>query len=279
MFDKPLFHTLLLVCAVLMAAVAWPGGETAAAPASDDAASKGSTFSHDEWTNVLQKYVDERGYVDYRTLAVNRAAFDRYLARIRAHSPRSNPEMFPTRDHELAYWINAYNAHVIHGVLDRGPEAGSVWGKLLQTGKGFFVDRKVTLGNETTNLKTLEDDWIRAEYEDPRIHAAINCASKGCPRLPRTAFTGPELDEQLDAGMRLFVSEERNVEVTDGGETVELSKIFDWFEGDFTAEADSVIAYVNRYRDEDAQVPADAKIEYRKYDKELNAQDRPAGAR
>lgn len=272
MLNHDLLIRLLPVSAVVLLAAAALPGPAVAAPQDDAAASVGSTFSHDEWTTVLQEFVDERGFVDYDALARDRETFDSYLAKVRAVSPRSHPDKFPNRDHELAYWINAYNAHVFNGVLDRGPEDDSVWGWFLRTGKKFFTKREIVLGGETTNLKKLEDVWIREEYGDPRIHAAINCASVGCPRLPQTAFTGPELDEQLDAAMREFVNEERNVALEDDGKTVTLSKIFDWFEGDFTAEADSVVAYVNRYRAEDEQIPEGATVEYRKYDKDINAQ-------
>jgi len=243
--------------------------------------STAEVFSHDDWTTVLQEYVDDRGWVDYDGLSRDRAALDRYLSVIESTSPRSHPDLFPDADHELAYWINAYNAWVFKGVLDRGPEQDSVWKGGLISGYGFFVKMKIRVGGEQLNLKRLEDDWIRAEYGDPRIHAALNCASVGCPDLPRVAFTGDSLEQELDSAMRLFVSQERNVAV-DGEDRVELSKIFDWFEKDFLGFERSagrsdptLIGYVNRFREEGKQIPEDSSVRFIPYDKGINAQ-RPA---
>lgn len=237
-------------------------------------------FSHDAWERVLEEHVDARGFVDYRALANDRADLDRYIARLRAASPESSPDLFPTRDHELAYYINAYNAWVFWGVLDRGPDIDSVWG-LFGTGLSFFSGMDIELGGRETDLKELEDDVIRADYRDPRIHAALNCASVSCPRLPREAFTGPELDAQLDAAMHEFVTDPKHLEVDRGAKTVRLSKIFEWYAGDFLAHVrekgvrdPSVIDYVNLYRGDAGEIPRTYQIEYMEYDKGLNAQRR-----
>ena len=242
------------------------------------AAVSADTFSHHDWTAVLRRFVDERGQVDYQGLARDREDLDRYIAAIEVVSPKSNPEQFPDRDHELAYYINAYNAQVFKGVLDRGPEEKSVW-KGLISGYGFFVRMKITIGGERTNLKKLEDETIREGYRDPRVHAALNCASVGCPRLPREAFDPERLDEQLDAAMREFASDGRHVRIDEARRRAWLSKIFDWFEEDFTdyekraGKRDAkLIDYVNRYRPDEARIPREYKIKFLKYDKSINRQ-------
>ena len=242
-------------------------------------AASADTFSHHDWTAVLSRFVDARGQVDYEGLAQDRAALDRYLAAIEAVSPKSNPEQFPDRDHELAYYINAYNAQVFKGVLDRGPEEESVWKGGLISGYRFFKKMKITIGGERTNLKELEDETIREVYRDPRVHAALNCASVGCPRLPREAFDPQRLDEQLDAAMREFASDGRHVRIDPAERRVWLSKIFDWFEKDFIdyerreGNRDAgLIDYVNRYRAEAALLPGGYKVKFLKYDKSINKQ-------
>jgi len=129
------------------------------------------------------------------------------------------------------------------------------------------------------SLKKLEDDLVRAGFQDPRIHAALNCASVGCPRLPREAFLPETLDGQLDAAMKEFVSEERNCSVDSAAGTVTLSKIFDWFRQDFEEfpqplgqGGGELIDYINRYRAAAEQIPADVKIKFASYDKTLNRQ-------
>lgn len=235
-------------------------------------------FSHAAWTNLLWAHVDDRGLVDYAGFAGDRAALDAYLGRLAATSPDSDAAAFPTPRHALAYWVNAYNALTIRGVLDRGIETPSVWGDGL-LGIGFFTVDRGILGGRMVSLKGLEDDIVRSRFADPRIHAALNCASISCPRLPREAFVGETLGATLDAAMRDFVAEERNCAIDTAAGTVTLSKIFDWFEDDFLAyergvgSADpSVLDYVNRYRAPGAQVPTSLRIEHRPYDKALNRQ-------
>ncbi|MFT7220744.1 MAG: hypothetical protein ACI8Z1_002364, partial [Candidatus Azotimanducaceae bacterium] len=82
------------------------------------------------------------------------------------------------------------------------------------------------------------------------------------------------LDEQLDAAMREFVNDPRNVLVTTT--TVSLSAIFDWFEDDFLEFPEdahagfTIVDYVNRYREN--PIPRGLEVSYLKYDKGLNAQ-------
>ncbi|KAA0254018.1 MAG: DUF547 domain-containing protein [Acidobacteria bacterium] len=234
-------------------------------------------FSHADWGKVLARFVEARGRVDYEGLAGDRADLDRYLAAVRAVSPRNRPDLFPGREERLAYYLNAYNALVFEGVLARGPERESVWTGGLVSGYGFFVRRKVVLGGEETSLKKLEDDWVREGFADPRVHAALNCASLGCPRLPREPFEGEGLDARLDAAMTEFVGEARNVSVDGEARTVTLSRIFDWFEEDFLSferargSRDPRLAdYVNRYRGALPRVPRDYRVRFFPYDKRLN---------
>ncbi len=238
-------------------------------------------FAHADWTALLAAHVDEAGWVDYAGFAGDRAALDGYIGRLAGTSPDSHRDAFPTPQHALAYWINAYNALTVRGVLDRGIDTPSVWGDGL-LGTGFFrVDRGV-LGGRTLSLQELEDDIVRARFADPRIHAALNCASVSCPRLPREAFAGETLEAVLDAAMREFAAAERNCAVDTARGTVTLSQIFDWFADDFRAfergagnPDPSVLDYINRYRDPAAQLPPTLRIDYRPYDKRLNRQPGP----
>ena len=236
-------------------------------------------FTYEDWNKVLGKVVDTRGYVNYDALAKDRGDLDRFLAAVEKTSPRSNPELFPSKNDQLAYWLNAYNAQVFKGVLARGPEKESVWKGGIFSGYSFFVGMDIVLGGEKLNLKKLEDKTVREGFKDPRVHAALNCASKSCPRLPQVAFDSEKLDEQLDDGMKGFVAEARNVAVDDAAKTVTLSKIFDWFSADFLAYEKShgnpdgsQIDYVNRYRESLPKVPKGYAIKFREYDKSVNRQ-------
>ena len=81
-------------------------------------------FSHGDLTSFLERFVDGHGRVDYASAKSDRASLQRYIAAIGATSPDAAPALFPTERDRLAYWINAYNAWVLHVVLDRHPVAG-----------------------------------------------------------------------------------------------------------------------------------------------------------
>jgi len=238
-----------------------------------------SKFSYEDWNKVLGKFVDARGYVNYDALAKDRGDLDRFLLAIEKASPRSAPELFPAKNDQLAYWLNAYNAQVFKGVLARGPEKESVWKGGIFSGYSFFVGMDIVLGGEKLNLKKLEDKTVREVFKDPRVHAALNCASKGCPRLPEVAFDPEKLDEQLDEGMRGFVAEARNVTIDDAAKTVTLSKILDWFAGDFVAyekahgnPEGTQLDYANRYRGALPKIPKSYAMKFFEYDKGVNRQ-------
>lgn len=239
--------------------------------------SQAGNFDHSDWTAVLQRFVDPRGLVDYEALAESRGTLDRYLQRVKKVSPRSHPQLFPTRQDALAYYLNAYNALVFEGVLGRGPEKTSVWRGIV-SGYSFFVRMRIRVGGEPMNLKSLEDDIVRAEFQDPRVHAALNCASIGCPRLPREAFVANRLGHQLDRAMTEFVTDPRNVELDTEARSVTLSQIFEWFADDFLTherrqgvDEPSVISYINRYRGDATPIPEGYKVRFSEYDKRLNS--------
>jgi hypothetical protein len=237
-------------------------------------------FSHRVWEEVLSEYVDEQGLVDYVGLSRNPTTFESYILQIEEIGPRTNPELFPTENDRLAFYINAYNALTFKGVLSRGPEESSVWTGLI-SGYIFFEVMDIQIEGYRTTLKSLEDDIIRARFQDPRIHAAINCASISCPRLSRKAFTGSALGQQLDDSMNEFISKKTNVALIK--DVLYLSSIFNWFEEDFVShevrngqsagsDETKIIHYINRYRSRDDLLDTDLRVRYFDYDKGINKQ-------
>ncbi len=201
----------------------------------------GSSFTHDDLDAVLSRFVDGTGRVDYTALAKDRDALDRYYASLGEFSPDSHPDRFPTSNHVLAYWINAYNAAAIVFVLDAFPissvrDVRPPWFFRVPPGAGFFLQR-VPLGGASATLYGLENVVIRKRFADARVHFALNCASISCPRLPRGAFVGERLEEQLRAETALFLSERRNVEIDLEARRIIVSEIFKWYRGDFEKAA------------------------------------------
>lgn len=225
------------------------------------------------WTDVLARHVDARGRVDFSGLAKDRAKLDEVVKFIAAVDPAFSPELFPTPNARLAYYLNAYNALAMYGVLDAGvPKRFGWFGRIR-----FFVLRKFTMGSRAISLYRLENGVIRP-LGDPRVHFALNCMSVSCPRLPQSAFTANALDEQLATVTREFVAEKRNVDVDEGRKELRISAIFKFYTKDFLTKASSLPAYIDRYRL--AQVPANYKIVFDDYDWSINDQKhpRPSGA-
>lgn len=251
-------------------------------------------FSHKRLDKALHQTVNEAGRVDYTALKNNPEDIEAYYQLISLYSPDSHPELFPTEQDRLAYWINAYNAAVIKTVLTYYPISGIEEVTppaplfFLPDKTGFFVFQRPTFGGVTTSLYYLENSVIRERFPEPRVHFALNCASKGCPRLPNSAFTGMHLDDQLDREARRFFAEERNLKIDDETKTIFLSSILDWYRDDFVDWYQSrypnkeatLIDYVALYIPEDKAhqlktAAANYAVEFVPYDWNLNDQRTP----
>lgn len=211
---------------------------------------------HAPWDALLQRYVDAGGRVAYRDLAARDAAtLDAYLQALATATPAamSEPE-------QIAFWLNAYNARAVRGVL-AGYDA-----------EGFFARRRFFRGYEfpvagaTRTLDEIENDILRVRFHEPRIHFALVCASTSCPRLRREAYRGERLDAQLDDQARGFLADPTRNRFGPGPSAA-LSMIFKWFAADFEAAAGSLSAYLGRW----GLGPFES-ISYLDYDWTLNAQ-------
>ncbi len=248
-----LLGTLLSACAVRIPPPDPPSGPSGA-----------RADPNANWAEVLERHVDQRGAIDFDAMAADPAALEAYVEWIARVSPRSAPEQFSDANAVVAYYVNAYNALAMYDVLRSGV--------LPESKYQFFYRRRLLIGGEWRSLYHLEKDVIRPLGEE-RVHFALNCMVRSCPRLPRVPFGAAELDAQLDAAAREFLNDERHVLVKPAEGRVELSVILDWYEEDFLAVAPSLIAYVNRYRDE----PIDAEFEvgFLPYDWTLNQSPQP----
>ncbi len=217
---------------------------------------------------TLTRFVDEQGRPDFDGVAANRNELDEFVAYVARVSPATSPELFPRRADVLAYHLNAYNALAMKGVIDEGVTDGFSNFFKRQT---FFRVRKVMVGGRSMSLSTYEDDVIRPLGE-PRVHFGLNCMVRSCPRLPQSAFNADELEAQLQGAAREFVNDPRNVRVDAAARELWLSSIFDFYTDDFAPDGkrESLIAYMNRYRDE----PLDPEfaIKFIPYDWTLNRQ-------
>ncbi len=250
------------------------------------------SFSHQRFDLVLRQTVDDKGRVDYQTLKAQPGKIEAYYQLISHYSPDNHPELFPTEHHRLAYWINAYNVAVIKTVLNYYPITGIEQVSppfpffFLPDKTGFFVFQRPIFGTVSTSLYYLENSVIRERFAEPRIHFALNCASGGCPRLPDYAFTGEQLEQQLETEARRFFSEPRNFRIDSENKTIYLSSIMDWYENDFIdwyqiqypEKKATLINYIALYLPENKvkqlqKYASGYNIEFTPYDWSLNDQN------
>jgi len=224
-----------------------------------------SSEAQKAWSRVLAEFVNQKGEVNFKGLLQKRADLDKYVLYVSKVNPAANKKDFPDEMAVLAHHINAYNALSMYNVLDSElPESLSGFKKVK-----FFYFKKFRIGGQEMSLYTCENDIIRKMGEE-RIHFALNCMSRGCPRLPRVPFTAKKLNQELEEQARFFFSEERNVQVDEKEKTVKLSEILDFFPEDFLKKAKSLIGYANRYRVKGKELPETFKEEFIPYDWRVN---------
>ncbi len=199
-------------------------------------------FAHDSFEDLLRKYVDADGNLDFDAWHKNvpdRQRLDSYLAAVSRFSPAASPERFPKKSNELAYWMYGYNGYVIKSVLDHWPIESVTDVKApieAVTGLGFFYRQRFLFGGEALSLYAVENEEIRKAFHDPRIHFVLYCASGSCPVLRPELPTGDELENLLQKATVEFVSDPQNVRVDHEDEEILLSPIFEMYRGDFLRE-------------------------------------------
>jgi hypothetical protein len=218
--------------------------------------------THQLLNDVLQTSVKD-GVVNYPEIQSDQR-FGAYLALL----DRVNPLALSTERDRLAFWINAYNAFAIQGILDGySPKPYIGWYR-------FFKSRTYGIGGVRLNLSDLEHEILRKQFHEPRIHFAIVCASSSCPKLPSRAYSATQLDEQLDQAARTFINDPTRNRFDRRQRIAYLSKIFDWFEGDFSTNGGSVLNFVARYVHDTnlarELTPGGFRIAYLEYDWSLN---------
>ncbi len=225
-------------------------------------AQAGATLDHTyaAWDTLLRKHVrwmpdNRQSRVVYKGFAADRAALKAVLAEWSGVSPAAFAAF--NREQQQAFLINAYNGFTVELILTRYPELKSIQdlGNVIQRPwkKKFF-----TLLGEERHLDWIEHEQLRPRYADPRVHAAVNCASIGCPALRPEAFTATRLDAQLDDGMLRFMGDRTRNRFANG--KAEISAIFKWFREDFEKgqkgfrKLDDLLA---RYADQLADAPGE----------------------
>jgi hypothetical protein len=232
--------------------------------------------SHKPWTEVLSACV--RGDLfDYKKLKQDRSKLDAYLGSLEAVMP----EEFASwkRAQQYAFWIDAYNAYTVKRVVDAypidsikdlGDDKQSVWAQeFIPLGRLF-----PEAGDRQLSLNDIENKILRPKFKDARVHAAINCASRGCPQILGEAFIAESLDKQLDAQVERWLGDSTRNYFNPRLEKIAVSKVFDWYRDDFVRDAGSVVGWLATHAPEaDREWLAtikDSKLLYMEYSWKLN---------
>lgn len=231
-----------------------------------DYQSDSKPISHAVFDSLLRQHVSEAGWVDYQGFIQDSSQFKEYLQLLSQNHPNDRNW---SKNERIAYWINAYNAFTIKLIMDHYPVAGI---KDIKNGIPFVNTvwdiKFINIEGAEYDLNNIEHGILRPKYEEPRIHFAVNCASVSCPKLQRFAYTGDQLHKQLDQAARDFINDpDKNKISTD---TVQLSKILNWYWGDFKDQYESRIDLVKEYAE--TKVNADAEVDFLEYDWGLNDQ-------
>ena len=220
------------------------------------------TVDHSVFDQLLKKYV-VKGRVDYAKLKLEQDALRGYLK-----SLETIQQSALSRDEVLGLFVNAYNAATLELILEHYPGLASI--KDIPAEKRWD-DVRWTIAGELVSLSELEHDILRKRFEEPRIHFAINCASIGCPPLRSEVYTGANLEAQLqDQG--LAMNRDFGGAKWDGT-TLRLSKIYDWFEDDFTRHMELknfVAQYMAPGASDEVKQRAKVRIEFQDYNWALN---------
>jgi len=194
-------------------------------------------FSYADYAGVLKAYVNERSLVDYKGLKVHPEGLDAFVRQL----AELKPQVYDTwpEDAKVAFWLNAYNALTLKLIITHYPIQTSFPARLLYPDnsirqiKGAWTDIKWDVMGRQVTLDYIEHDALMKNFDEPRIHAALVCASMSCPPLRAEPYEGERLAAQLDDQARRFLADpQKGLRIERDTSRIYLSSIFDWF-GDY----------------------------------------------
>ncbi len=195
-----------------------------------------AAYSDAAFAKALER-VDEEGLVDYAAFVEEDSDLTSYYATLANLAP-DEYERWDDNE-QIAFWSNAYNALTLLAItrnypIERSASVGAMMHpKGIRWIPGVWDKLTFTIMGREMTLNDIEHQVLRVEYDEPRIHAALVCAAISCPPLRNEPFTGERLDEQFDDQTRRFIGRADNFKIDRKAGKVYLSKILDWYGGDF----------------------------------------------
>jgi hypothetical protein len=177
------------------------------------------------------------GLVYYRAIRSDRGRLDRYAASLNV--PAATYDSW-SREHKMAFWLNAYNAFVLETVIDHYPIKGSSRNYPVNSVRqipGAFEQVKHRAAGQSVTLDEIEKT-ILPQFKEPRLYLALGRGALGSGRLRSEAYSGEQLKRQLDDIQKEFVSEQTMIKVDRSGNEVSVTPIISWHDAEFTAAYD-----------------------------------------
>ena len=224
---------LALTIAVFVVAVAHPPSQVRAF------AAQGSTGDalHRAFDQILDLNVRD-GLVYYRALRASRAALDRYAASLNV--PAATYQSW-SREQQMAFWLNAYNAFVLQTVVDHYPLNGgskAYPSNSVRQVPGAFEQLKHRAAGQSLTLDDIEKK-ILPQFKEPRLYLALGRGAIGSGRLRSEAYTGDQLKQQLDDLQKEFVSEQTMIKIDRSANQISVTPIISWHDSEFIAAYDA----------------------------------------
>lgn len=229
-------------------------------------------IDHSVWDGLLKKYVDGKGMVNYKAWKESPGdsqALDQYLVQL-SHSSSKG-----TKEQQLAFWINAYNAVTVKGILREYPTSSIRNHTAKFVGYNIWKNLKLVVGGKQFSLDEMEHQVLR-KMGEPRIHFAIVCASIGCPRLLNEAYVAERLDAQLTVNSKSFFADTSKFRYDGNRKTFYISPILQWFGEDFgdseSAQLKTIAPYISDSAASLAAASGQGTMSFVEYDWGLNDQ-------
>ncbi len=220
-------------------------------------------MDHHLYAELLKTHV-KNGVVDYQGFKKDEARLDRYLEMLAKTDTQGL-----SRNDQFAFYINAYNAWTIKLILSGYPGVESIK-DLGSFFKSPWKKKIARIDGKVITLDNIEHDILRARFKDPRIHFAVNCASKSCPPLMSKPYKGGVLDHQLTSMTEKFINDPEYNHLK--GKTLYVSRIFDWYADDFNGD---IVGFFLKYAKGNTlamlkENRSEIDVEYLDYDWSLN---------
>ncbi|PIQ89601.1 MAG: hypothetical protein COV72_02245 [Candidatus Omnitrophica bacterium CG11_big_fil_rev_8_21_14_0_20_42_13] len=228
---------------------------------------------YSSWQKFLDLYLKD-GLVNYSAVQTNPALFNTIVSQLENVKKEEYDRW--SQDEKKAFWINAYNIEamklvLVHYPLKRslGLQALRYPANSIQQIPDVWNQEALTVLEKEVSLNDIENEILRKEFQDPRIHFAIVCASLGCPVLHDEPYVFDQLDSQLNDAVTKFMQNPKKFNYDGSTNTFYLSLIFKWFKEDFEKAGGSII-FIKKYIPQNKNLPDSGKIQWLEYDWSLN---------